>query len=358
MRAAVRPLWSLRRYVEGEFFWLLRKGRYAAHIRQYDTRNLISGKCGILSPAMAQLWDVVVVGTGIAGLSAAMYSGRFNLKTLVIGELPGGIITTTHLVENYPGIPSITGIDMGTVFLEHAKKFGAEIKFGRVADVSKNVSEDKTWTKPVYKVKTAREEFLAKTVIFATGTEHRKLGVPGEERLNAKGVSYCALCDAAFFKGKNVAIVGGGDSSSIEALILAEQVGRVYHIVRRDVLRAEPINLEKEKNHPRIELRLKTEIAEIRGEQKVESILLKSGEELKVEGVFVAIGHIPLSGIAEKLGVEVDLHKQIKINRNAQTNLPGVYACGDVVDTAFKQAITGAAEAVIASYFAYTYIGN
>lgn len=302
------------------------------------------------------LWDVIVIGTGVAGLSAAMYSGRFNLKTLVIGELPGGIITTTHLVENYPGILSITGVDMGTVFLEHAKKFGAEMKFGKVVDIERCPPPPGEKKQGTFKIKTSSEEFVGKTIIITTGTEYKKIGVPGEKEFNAKGVSYCALCDAAFFKQKMVCVVGGGDTSAIEALILKEQCKKVYMFVRKDVLRAEPINYKKVMESPNIEVRFKTEIKEIRGKEKVTSVLLNSGEEIPMDGVFVAIGHIPLSALAEKLGCELDSHKQIKINRNSETNVPGVFAAGDVGDTAFKQAITGASEAVIASYFAYQYL--
>lgn len=302
------------------------------------------------------IWDIIIIGTGVSGLSAGMYCGRFNMKTLVIGEMPGGIITTTHLVENYPGILSITGADMGDVFLKHAQKFGAQMKFSKAVDVEYCAPPPGEAKKGVFKVKTASEEFLAKTIIIATGTEHKKLGVPGEKELSGKGVSYCALCDAAFFKDKTVCIVGGGDSSAIEALILEQHCKKIYMFVRRDVLRAEPINYQKVMNSAKIELRLKTEITEVKGAGKVQSVLLKSGEEIALDGVFVAIGHVALSNLATKLGVALDEHNQIKINRNSQTNMPGVFAAGDVCDTAFKQAITGASEAVIASYFAYQYI--
>ena len=303
-----------------------------------------------------ELWDVIVVGTGMAGLSAGMYCGRFNLKTLVIGELPGGVITTTHLVENYPGIPSITGIDMGTVFLEHAQKFGAKLEFGKVDEIVKVPGEGAK--KGVFKVKKVDQEFFGKTVIYATGNEHKHLGVPGEKEFNAKGVSYCALCDSAFFKQKTVCVVGGGDSSAIEALILAAQCKKVYMLVRKDVLRAEPINYKKLMDAKNVEVRFMTQVKEIKGADKVSSIVLSTGEELPMDGVFVAIGWTPLSGIAEKVGVELDARKQIKINRRSETNVPGFFAAGDVCDSEFKQAITGAAEAVVASYFAYQYIQN
>lgn len=307
-------------------------------------------------PEQKPIYDVIIIGTGIAGLSAGMYCGRFNLKTLVIGDMPGGIITTTHLVENYPGIISITGADMGQVFLDHAQKFGAKLEFAKVTGIEQCPPPSGENKKGAFSVKTASKEFIGKTVMFATGTEHRKLGVTGEKELNAKGVSYCALCDAAFFKEKTVCVVGGGDSSAIEALILAAQCKKVYMFVRKDILRAEPINYDKIMKSANVEVRLKTEIAEIRGKEKVESVLLKSGEEIPMDGVFVAIGHVALSGLAGKLGVALDDHGQIKINRNSETNVPGVFAAGDVCDTAFKQAITGASEAVIGSYFAYQYL--
>lgn len=316
--------------------------------------------CAILETGMAheqKIWDVIVIGTGVAGLSAGMYCGRFNLKTLVIGEMPGGIITTTHLVENYPGIPSITGADMGTVFLEHAQKFGAQLDYSRVIDIEQCAPpENEKEKRGVFKVKTSSKEFLGKTIIMATGTEYKKLGVPGEKELSGKGVSYCALCDAAFFKEKTVCLVGGGDSSAIEALILAERCKKVFMIVRKGILRAEPINHNKVMTNAKIEVRFNSEIAEIRGVGKVESVLLKSGEEIKLEGAFIAIGHTALSGLAAKLGAALDDHGQIKINRNAETDVPGLYAAGDVCDTTFKQAITGASEAVTASYFAYQYL--
>lgn len=309
-------------------------------------------------------WDVIILGAGIAGLSAGMYSGRFGLKTLIIGEMPGGIITTAHLIENYPGVLSIKGVDMGNVFLEHAKKFGAKIKFAKVTDIEKIAAgSDGSASSSAgasscssFKVKTTSEEFIGKTLIFATGTKHGKLGVPGEKEFNAKGVSYCALCDAAFFKDKTVCLVGGGDSSAIEALILAEYCKKVYMFVRKDYLRAEPINHKKVMENPKIEVRFKTEIAEIKGKKKVESVVLKSGEEMPLDGVFIAIGNIPVSELASKLGVELDEKDQIKINRDAETNIPGVFAAGDVCDVPFKQAITGAAQGVIASYFANRYL--
>ncbi len=301
-----------------------------------------------------QLYDVIVIGTGVAGLSAGMYAGRFNLKTLVIGELPGGIITTTHLVENYPGIPSITGFDMGMVFMEHAQKFGAVLEFARATEITRMPAPEGKFG--AFRVKTQSKEFFGKTLIYSTGTEHKKLGAPGEKELNSKGVSYCALCDGAFFKGKKCCVIGGGDSSAIETLILAEHAESVQMYVRKDVLRAEPVNYKKVMEHPRIKVHFKTEVKEIKGTDKVTSIVLGTGEEVPMDGVFVAIGHDALSALVVPLRVELDSHNQVKINRRSETNIPGLFAAGDVCDTPFKQAITGASEGVVASYFAYQFL--
>ncbi|KKU79026.1 MAG: Thioredoxin reductase [Candidatus Peregrinibacteria bacterium GW2011_GWA2_47_7] len=205
---------------------------------------------------------------------------------------------------------------------------------------------------------TQREHFVGKTVVFATGTEYKKLGVPGEKELAAKGVSYCALCDGAFYRGKEVALVGGGDSAAIDALILAEFVAKVHVLVRKDQMRAEPVNMERMAKNPKIEIHYKTEVDHITGNEKVEGVVLKSGVAMKVDGVFIAVGHVPNSEVAKELGVELDSHGYIKVDVGSRTNIDGVFAAGDVTDKPFKQAIIGAAEGVMASYFAYQYLQN
>ncbi|MDD3861985.1 MAG: FAD-dependent oxidoreductase, partial [Candidatus Gracilibacteria bacterium] len=190
------------------------------------------------------------------------------------------------------------------------------------------------------------------------------LGVPGEKEFENKGVSYCALCDGAFYKNKTVCIVGGGDSAAKESLFLAEHASKVYIIVRKDILRAEPINAERISKTEKIEILYKTEIEEILGTEKVEKLKFKTGEgkysgqELAMDGVFLAIGHSAQTDLAKELGVELNEKNEIKISRKAQTNIPGVFAAGDCADTEFKQAITGSAEGVTASYYAYHYCNN
>lgn len=303
-------------------------------------------------------YDLIIIGAGCAGASSAMYAARMNLKTLMIAELPGGLITTTHLVENWPGIKSISGFDLATSLLDHAMSYGVDMINERVYEVLQAVPELLNGKKSGYIVKTASRSYLGKTVLLATGTKHKTLDVPGEKEFTNKGVSYCALCDAAFFKGKTVAIAGSGDSAAKEALLLAEYCPKVYLLIRGNTLKAEPVNFDRIQKNSKIEIRYGTEIAEILGTRSVEKIRFKNNEEIELQGVFVAIGHIPLSEIALHLGVALNEKKEIMINRQSETNFPGIYAAGDVCDTRFKQAITGAAEGVTAAFFAFDYIGK
>jgi thioredoxin reductase (NADPH) len=304
------------------------------------------------------IYDLIIIGAGCAGASGAMYAARMNLKTLMIAELPGGLITTTHVVENWPGIKTISGPDLGISLVDHATSLGVPLANERALEVSKAVANPPAGNQSGYIVKTASNTYYTKTVLFATGTKWKKLGVPGEEEFANKGVSYCALCDAAFFRGKTVVVVGGGDSAAKEALLLSEFCPKVYIFVRKDVLRAEPVNFDRVKKNEKIEVRYHTEIKEIIGTNKVEKVILKNGEEVALQGIFVAIGHTALSELAANVGVKLNEKAEIVINRESETNLPGVYGAGDVCDTKFKQAITGAAEAVTAAYYAFDYVGK
>lgn len=304
------------------------------------------------------MYDFIIIGGGMSGLSAAMYGTRLGLKTLTLAELPGGLITTTHLVENWPGIKSISGPDLAMSLFDHATSSGAEVKSERVTKIEK--LDDLEDGCPQFKVSTSSGEYECKTILISTGTKHRKLGVPGEKELENRGVSYCALCDGAFFKEKTVCMVGGGDSAAKEALFLAEHAKKVYLVVRKDVLRAEPVNAKRVDQNEKIEVLYKTEIAEIIGTEKVEKVRFKegtngkyAGEEIQMDGVFLAIGHIAQTDLAKDLGVELNEKGEIKINRKSETNIRGVFAAGDCADTEFKQAITGSAEGVTASYYAY-----
>ena len=300
-----------------------------------------------------EIRDVVVVGGGVTGFSAGMYAARFNLDVVVYAEQPGGLITTTNLVENYPGIKSISGPDMGVVFMEHATESGAKIEFDRVNKIEKTEMDGK----PVFKLEAGGKEVYAYTVILATGTKHKHLGAPGEKEYNAKGVTYCALCDAAFFKDKVVAVVGGGDTAAIDANILTQHVKKVYVMVRKDKMRAEPVNQARIEKSDKVEILYNTEIEEICGDgEKVTHVNLKGGKKLDLDGVFVAIGWTPMSELAGQVGADLDGKGEVIINREAETNVPGFFAAGDVTNAKFKQAIIGAAEGVYASVAAYNYI--
>jgi thioredoxin reductase (NADPH) len=294
--------------------------------------------------------DVAIIGGGPAGYSAAIYAARFRLSLRLFAETPGGLIITTHLVENWPGIPRISGWDLMQRFQEHLESMQVPVEIERVLDVSRG--ED-----GFFHLKTdGGTEVAARTLILGTGSEHRKLDVPGEKELANKGVSYCATCDAALFKEKVVAIIGGSDSAAKEALLLSEYASKVYILYRGAQIRPEPINAERVAQNPKIEVVPKVNVKEIRGTDRLQSVLLDNGTELPLDGVFIAIGHLPQNELALKLGVEVESNGEIKIDRLAGTNVPGVFAAGDVANNPFKQAITGASEGVAAAFSAYEYV--
>lgn len=286
----------------------------------------------------------------MAGLGAAIYARRFEMQTLMIGDLEGGTITLTHLVENYPGFKSLSGLELAQKLLEHAKGLAAEIKTGSVDKVEK--------IGKTFKVNVGKEEFETKAVIIATGTEHRKLGVPGEKEFESKGVSYCATCDAPFFKGKNVALVGGSDSAVKESLVTAEHAAQVTILYRGEELRAEPINIRRMEAKENISKMCCVSITEIYGKDTVEGVKLDNGKDLKFDGIFVEVGRLPRSNLAKDLGVELNDAGEIKIDRFARTNIPGVFAAGDVTDADWKQAITGVAEGAHAANQAFEYISR
>jgi len=298
-------------------------------------------------------YGLIIIGGGPAGLTAGMYASRLNIKTLVLTLLPGGLLTSIHAIENWPGDKSVNGIDLANRLMEHAIASGAEIKYEEAVNIEK--------TNEGYKVKTtAGKEYESYTLLFSTGGKHRLLNVPGEKEYSGKGVSYCALCDANFYKDKIVAVVGGGDSAAKDTLVLAEHAKKVYMIVR-SVLRAEPANIKLLEQNPKIEFIYKEEVKEVLGTgtgatAKVTSLKLTSGRELPVDGVFVAIGTEPMNAMAKELGVALNDKGEIITDRLAQTNLPGVYAAGDCADIEVKQAITAAGQAVMASYSAFKYI--
>ncbi|MBI3190642.1 FAD-dependent oxidoreductase [archaeon] len=302
-------------------------------------------------------FDIVIIGAGVSGLAAAMYAGRMNMKTLVIGSAPiGGVITTTNDVENYPGFKSITGLELAEKIKEHALEYPVKLEEDIVTKVEKISGYFKVSTE-------SKKTYNSKTVLFATGTKHRELNVKGEKELANHGVHKCALCDGAFYKDKTVAVIGGSDSAAKEALVLTQWAKKVYIIYRGEKIRSEPVNtkrIEEKIRHDKIEIIYKANVKEIKGNKKVESVILdnpcKGKNEFPLDAVFIEIGWIPLSDVAKSLGVSTNEKGEIIINRNSETNIPGAFAAGDVTDTRFKQAITGVGEAVLAVYSAYLFI--
>jgi thioredoxin reductase (NADPH) len=307
-------------------------------------------------------YDIIIVGAGGAGMAAAMYSARLGMKALCLGsshgtELPlGGVITTTNVVENYPGFIRLTGTELADKIREHAQSYDlAELKEEKVESVKIE--------KNLFNVKTEDNNYTGKTILFATGTKWRKLEVPGSNEFENRGVAYCALCDAVLFKDKIVGVVGGSDSAVKDAMVLAEHAKKVYIIYRGEKIRPEPINYERVMKNKKIEIINNTNIIEIKGEKSVNKVILdkpyKGSKELELQGVFVAIGHIALSNLAKSIGVKTNEKGEIIIDhKTSETNIPGAFAAGDVADKPFKQLITGVAEGCTAAYSAYEYISK
>lgn len=286
--------------------------------------------------------EIIIIGSGPAGYTAAIYTARAGLNPLLIaGEVTaGGALMNTTEVENFPGFPEgIQGPDLMANMLAQAERFGCEILYEDALEVSL-AGEEK-------KVITSEGEYLARRVILSMGSEYRKLNVPGEAELSGRGVSYCATCDGFFFKDQHLAVVGGGDSAMEEALFLTKFAKKVTVIHRRDQLRASQIMAERAAANPKIDFAWNSIVAQINGEDKVESLTLQStvdGTEstLDATGVFVAIGHEPRSQLVNGQ-VDLDEAGYVRVNEpGTATNLKGVFACGDLVDHTYRQAITAA----------------
>ncbi|MBI2651346.1 FAD-dependent oxidoreductase [Candidatus Woesearchaeota archaeon] len=309
---------------------------------------------------MESIYDAVIIGAGVVGLATAMYAGRLNLKTVVLGatygnELPiGGVITLTDTVDNYPGFKHLTGQELAQKIEEHARDYNIEIKEEKAVGINKHKKLS------FFIVKTGKNSYTSKTIIFATGAKWKELPMKGSSEFKNRGVHYCALCDGPLFKDKRVAVIGGSDTAAKEALLLAQYAKKVYIIYRGDKIRPEPVNAKLIEKNPKIEVITNTNLVEIVGNKTVTSAILdkeyNKSKKLELDGIFGAIGHSPLSELAVKLGVKVNKSNEIIIDRDSKTNVKGIFAAGDVVDSSFKQAITGVAEGVIAAHSAYTYI--
>jgi len=307
-----------------------------------------------------RVYDFIIFGAGGTGLAAAMYSARLGLKTLVLGasnnsELSiGGAITTTNIVENYPGFIKITGEELAKKIEEHARSYNSvEIREEKAVEIKRHES--------YFEVKTEESEYQSKTVLFATGTKLRKLNIPGNKKYENKGIHYCAICDGAVFRDKIVAVIGDSDTAAKDALLLAEYSKKVYIISREKNIRPEQIHLDRIKKNKKIEILYSTNVIGIKGDKVVNKVVLdkkyNGNNELKLDGVFIAIGRIPISDLAKKIGVRLNKWGEIMIDhKTSSTNIKGIFAAGDVTDKKFKQLITGVADGCTAAYSAYEHI--
>lgn len=301
------------------------------------------------------MYDLIIIGAGAAGLTASIYASRYKINHLVLGRVPGGLTLEAHKVENYPGIESISGMELMQRFQEHAQGLGAKIEQNEVVNIEKK-------NKKFEITDLKNKKHQTRTIILALGTKRRKLNIPGEKEFLRKGVSYCAVCDAMFYKDKIVAVIGGSNAAIMSALLLSEHAKQIYIIYRREKLRAEPIMIERVKINPKIKIIYSANVLEIKGKDRLEKIILdkkyKESVELKLDGIFVEIGSTPMVGLARKLGVEVDEENYIKINTYQATNVPGVFAAGDITAglAKLRQIVTAAAQGAVAAASVYNYL--
>ena len=301
-----------------------------------------------------KIYDVAIIGAGPAGMTAAVYASRANLSTIMIERgVPGGQIANTEAVENYPGYEHILGPDLSNKMFAHAKKFGSEYAYG---DIKEIIDEGNLKV-----IKTSNKEIKAKAVIIATGAQYKKLGVPGESELVGRGISYCAVCDGAFFKEREIVVIGGGDSAVEEGVFLTRYANKVTIIHRRDKLRAQKILQDRALANEKVDFIWNHTLKEIHEENgKVSSITLVNTvdgteRELKADGIFVYIGMVPLTKPFTNLGITNE-HGYIVTNEKMETSIPGIFAAGDVREKTLRQIVTATGDGSIAAQSAQHYI--
>lgn len=296
--------------------------------------------------------DLVIIGSGPAGLSAALYAKRANLDVIVIEKefLGTGQIAESARVDNYIGLCGISGYDLGEKFRADAEKFGAEFYEGTVTRLER---KNDVWITEL----DGGEIIESKTVIYAAGAAHRKLNIPGEERFIGKGVSFCAVCDGALYQGKTVAVVGGGDTALDDALYLSDIAEKVYLIHRRNEFRGLAKSVLKIKSRENIEIVTPAAVTEITGDNRVRSVKLDNGRELILNGIFAAVGMIPATDLVKGL-VETDSGGYIRADESGITNAPGLFAAGDVRTKKLRQVVTAVSDGANAAISAIEYLNN
>lgn len=300
-----------------------------------------------------KIYDVMIIGAGPAGMTAAVYTSRANLTTLMLERgIPGGQMANTEEVENYPGFEHILGPDLSTKMFEHAKKFGAEYAYGDVQEIRDGV-EFKT-------IIASGKEYKARAIIISTGAEYKKMGIPGEQELGGRGVSYCAVCDGAFFRNKELVVVGGGDSAVEEGVYLTKFASKVTIVHRRDSLRAQKILQDRAFANEKINFIWNTAVKQVNGEGKVSGVTLVNTvdgteSEFAADGVFVYIGMLPLTKPFANLGILNELG-YIVTNDRMETSVPGIFAAGDVRDKMLRQIVTATGDGSIAAQAVQHYL--
>jgi len=301
-------------------------------------------------------YDLIILGAGVAGLSAGIYAARYKIKTLIIGK-DMGMASEAIEIENYPGFSKISGLKLLQKFTKHAEKMGAEVIYDEIKKVEKVGNE--------FKVITTSNEFKSDAIIYALGGKKRRLGIENEEKYVGKGISYCSTCDANFFKDKIVAVLGGANSAAATAILLSKIAKKVYIIYRGDKLKSEPILISKIQKAKNIEIIYNMIVCNLIGEEKLEEVVLentKTGEKtrLKLDGIFVEFGYVPNSLFAEELGAEISEDGRVVVKEDMSTNVEGLFAAGDITtgSNRLDQIITAAAEGAIAANSVYKYLAR
>lgn len=302
-----------------------------------------------------KIYDIAIVGSGPAGFAASIYASRFKLSNIVFGKLIGGTISEAHKVCNYPGVSDISGLDLGMKFYDQAKELGGEHKSEHITDIKKENGVFRLFSN-------TENEYIAKTVILGIGTNRNKLNLANEDKFLGKGVSYCATCDAMFYKDKTVVVVGGSNAATMAASMLSDIAKKVYIIYRGTELRGEPMWIEEVNKRDNIEIIFTTVLIGLEGEEKLERIKLSraynGSEYIETDGIFVEIGSEPNVDLANKLGLELDDERYIKVGEDQSTSLEGIWSAGDCTSGSnrFRQVITAASEGSIAANSIFGYL--
>lgn len=293
------------------------------------------------------MYDIIIIGAGPAGMTAALYATRANKKILILeaSNYGGQIINASH-ITNYPVEKDISGYDFASKLYNQIINHGVEIRLEKVLNINKNKE-----------IETDKSIYKAKAIIIATGLKHRKLNLPLEEELIGKGISYCATCDGAFFKDKNVAVVGGGNTALEDSLYLSDICSKVYLIHRRDSFRGDPITIEKVLNKSNIEIIYNSNITKLNGISNLESIVLNNYKTIDINGLFVAIGQEPNTEYLNNI-IEIDANGYIKSNELCHTNIDGIFVAGDIRDKSLRQLVTATSDGAIAATEAIKYINE